>query len=152
MLTEARKCRSGYPDWFEKVLKVPLEFGRLSSSKAHDMNEYTGKYHLEGYREFSVDIGFEYEGDEKLILDVGIQGGQIHTLSHYHFDVWEFAPQSYDDYPREGYGHNQSRVEFLISFQRRSGGKVFALKWNLEESDVLFAKTEYIPEFWKPLF
>ncbi|PSN66763.1 hypothetical protein BS50DRAFT_373233 [Corynespora cassiicola Philippines] len=91
-VSEAKKCRKSFNQWFEENIQGPLQRHRLASPHDRRRPDYYGVYRLSGYDRFTVKVTKHTEDSSKLILEVNGKALQRHILSHYHYDVWEFAP------------------------------------------------------------
>ncbi|KAF2195033.1 beta-lactamase/transpeptidase-like protein [Zopfia rhizophila CBS 207.26] len=142
IIKEARSCVTQFQAWYKLKIQDPLETGRLRTSTNRSVSDYVGTYCLKGYEKFTLHFRPHEKNTEKMVLIVNDRPNQRHVLSHYHFDVWEFAPASYDEYLKRGYGTYESYVEFLISFHRHIDGTIRALTWCLDGMDVVFTKCD----------
>lgn len=140
ILQEAQSCKTGYNAWFNEKIKDPLVARRRTYLGPRPREDFIGEYQLSGYKNFSLIVKAHEIEEEKMVMLVNEKQSQRHVLSHYHFDVWEFAPASYDDFIRDGYGCYEAAEEFLLSFQRQSNGDVTSLKWRINGDDVLFTR------------
>ncbi|KAF2178920.1 hypothetical protein K469DRAFT_801981 [Zopfia rhizophila CBS 207.26] len=142
VIKKAHDCVTQFQAWYKLKIQGPFETGRLPASTNRSINDYIGTYRLNGYENFTLWFQPHEDNAEKMELIVNNRPNQKHVLSHYHFDVWEFALASYNEYLKKGYGTYESYVEFLISFQRHTDGTIRALTWCLDGMDVVFTKRD----------
>ncbi|RYP09341.1 hypothetical protein DL765_008487 [Monosporascus sp. GIB2] len=129
------KYLSHYNDDF----KIPLEIHRERGTPCPPLHDFVGSYVMKGLDLVCLDVAIDSKNPSRLQMMVNKQRDQLWELKHYHYDVFNQLPDSYDACLSRGLDRTLWS-SFLISFLRGSNGVVNSLCWKLDGVDVSFLR------------